>query len=269
MPNASAIDRIYDLNFSQGGPIKKDKLWFFTTARQWSVNAPIAGTFVTDGSGPAIASCLQAAKTSAALPAGHRRPEDQERAGPADVAGQPEEQVRGLLRRDRQVPRSRDVRGRRLQHRLRRVELAGLSHRGREVDALPVSNRLFIEAGYSNNTEDYTNESHAGREQGARFSQAWYAGAARRDLDLVSTSDQPLISNISTQSPLRYNLQGVGLVRHGLAQLEVRRPADIGAFRAHPRRQRRPRPAVSQPRDRHSVHRAQQRRHLQHTVRLA
>ena len=32
--------------------------------RNWSVNAPIAGTFVTDGSGPAIASCLAAAKTS-------------------------------------------------------------------------------------------------------------------------------------------------------------------------------------------------------------
>ena len=55
LPNASLIDRIYDFNFSQGGPIKKDKLWFFTTLRAWSVNAPIAGTFVTDGTGPAIA----------------------------------------------------------------------------------------------------------------------------------------------------------------------------------------------------------------------
>ena len=32
------------------------------------VNAPIAGTFVTDGSGPAIASCLAAVKTSSPCP---------------------------------------------------------------------------------------------------------------------------------------------------------------------------------------------------------
>src|SRR4030095_10705335 len=51
LPNASLIDRIYDFNFALGGPIRKDKLWFFTSFRKWSVNAPIAGTFVTDGTG--------------------------------------------------------------------------------------------------------------------------------------------------------------------------------------------------------------------------
>ena len=96
-----------------------------------------------------------------------------------------------------------------------------------------VSNRLLLEAGYSNNTEDYTNESLPGVSK-PRGSAAWYAGAARRDLDLVSTSVQPLISNINTTSPLRYNVQGSTVVRHRLAQHEVRCAADLGATSATP-----------------------------------
>ena len=40
------IDRIYDFNLAVGGPIKRDKLWFFTSGRMWSVDAPVADTFV-------------------------------------------------------------------------------------------------------------------------------------------------------------------------------------------------------------------------------
>src|SRR5256885_3860656 len=70
-----------------------------------------------------------------------------------------------------------------------------------------MSDRLLIEGGYSNNTEDYTNEYQPGLAQ-ARGTAAWYAGASRRDLDLISTTSVPLIANVSTQSPLRYNVQG-------------------------------------------------------------
>jgi hypothetical protein len=69
-----------------------------------------------------------------------------------------------------------------------------------------VSNRLLIEGGYSNNTEDYTNEYQPGLSQ-PRGSQAWYAGASRRDLDLIATTRAPLAASTSTQSPLRYNIQ--------------------------------------------------------------
>ena len=46
----NAIDRIVDYTFALGGPIKKDKLWFFTSARYFSVNNFIANTFFDDGS---------------------------------------------------------------------------------------------------------------------------------------------------------------------------------------------------------------------------
>ena len=44
---AGGVDRIYDFNLGIGGPIKRDKIWFFGSARAWSVDAPIANTFYT------------------------------------------------------------------------------------------------------------------------------------------------------------------------------------------------------------------------------
>ena len=55
----SAIERIYDFNVSQGGPIKRNKLWFFASARAWSVDAPIANTFVSDGTSEGFNNCLK------------------------------------------------------------------------------------------------------------------------------------------------------------------------------------------------------------------
>jgi len=69
-----------------------------------------------------------------------------------------------------------------------------------------MSDRLLIEGGYSNNTENYTNEYQPGLAK-ARGSADWYAGASRRDLDLISTTRTPLIANVSTQSPVRFNVQ--------------------------------------------------------------
>jgi hypothetical protein len=43
--NGPGIDRIYDFNLALGGPIKRDKLWFFASGRMWSVDAPVADTF--------------------------------------------------------------------------------------------------------------------------------------------------------------------------------------------------------------------------------
>src|SRR5689334_8360081 len=49
-PNSgTGIDRIIDATVSEGGPIKKDKLWFFGSARYFSVNNFIANTVTDDG----------------------------------------------------------------------------------------------------------------------------------------------------------------------------------------------------------------------------
>ena len=40
-----ALNKVWDFNFAEGGPIKKDKLWFFTSFRDWGVYQYIANSF--------------------------------------------------------------------------------------------------------------------------------------------------------------------------------------------------------------------------------
>ena len=43
------IDTLYDLNAALGGPIIKDRLWFFATFRRWGANNFLANTFFPNG----------------------------------------------------------------------------------------------------------------------------------------------------------------------------------------------------------------------------
>ncbi len=43
------FSNVYDVNGSVGGPIIKDKLWFFSSVRRWGVNEYVANTFITPG----------------------------------------------------------------------------------------------------------------------------------------------------------------------------------------------------------------------------
>ncbi len=219
LPNASLISRIYDANFSEGGPVKQNKLWFFSTLRQWSVNAPIAGTFVSDGTSTGFSNCLAASKTSSPC-----------------SQGIDDQKIRsGLVRLTWQVsPRNKlsayfdeidKFRGHAMfagdDYSTASVVWNSPAYHTSSVKwTSTVSNKLLIEAGYSNNTEDYTNESQPDVSR-ARGTAAWYANAARRDLDLVTTSGSPLLSSISTQSPLRYNLQGSASYVTGSHNLKV------------------------------------------------
>ena len=47
---APRIDRVYDLNTSLGGPIVRDKLWFFGSLRDWSTDLVVLNSFERDGS---------------------------------------------------------------------------------------------------------------------------------------------------------------------------------------------------------------------------
>ena len=39
------VNKIWDFNFGIGGPIKRDSLWFYGSARHWGVHTPVANTF--------------------------------------------------------------------------------------------------------------------------------------------------------------------------------------------------------------------------------
>jgi hypothetical protein len=49
-----------DTDFTQGGPIKKDKMWFFGSVRLFTVNKPISNTLVSDGTPAGIQRCQAA-----------------------------------------------------------------------------------------------------------------------------------------------------------------------------------------------------------------
>ena len=43
------VQSVYDINATLGGPILKDRLWFFTTLRRWSANNYVGNTFASNG----------------------------------------------------------------------------------------------------------------------------------------------------------------------------------------------------------------------------
>jgi len=45
----NSLKRVYDVNLSLGGPIMRDRLWFFTSFRRWSADRYVANTFNPDG----------------------------------------------------------------------------------------------------------------------------------------------------------------------------------------------------------------------------
>src|SRR6266850_5580279 len=202
LSNPSAIDRIYDFNVSQGGPVLRDKLWFFVTLRQWSVDAPIGGTFVSDGTSNGFAACLRA-------PASCKQGIDDQRikSGLARVTWQVSPRHKFAAYWD-EIDKFRG-------HAMTAgddydtasvVWNSPAYHTASAKWTSTMSERLLIEAGYSNNTEDYTNEYQPGLAK-PRGSADWYAGASRQDLGLIAVTRAPLVSSISTQSPLRYNVQ--------------------------------------------------------------
>ena len=181
---AGGIDRIYDVNVGLGGPIKRDKLWFFTSARAWSVDAPIANTFYTPENVPYPQGYAQCQSGAASCEQG--------------IDDQSIESV--LLRLTWQMSSKHKIsayydeinkyRG----HGMNagddprtasqiwtspRYNSAALKYTG------TLTSSLLAEAGYSFNYEEYVITNQDGVNKTA-FTPEWYAGASRRDADLVT-----------------------------------------------------------------------------------
>jgi hypothetical protein len=185
LQSGNAIDRIIDATFSQGGPIRKDRLWFFASARYYSVNNFIANTQFDDGS-----------------------------------QGIDDQFIRqGLVRLTWQVSSRNKLsaywdeidkyRGHDMQS-LFDPETAATQwfspayHTAQAKWTSTISNRLLVEGGWSSNIEYYTNSYRDGVEQ-PRFSTEWFAGASRAELGLGGRKTAAPVQ--TTQSPERQNLQ--------------------------------------------------------------
>ena len=128
LTTSDGIGKLSNLEGSLGGPIKKDKIWYFGSARYFLLDTLPANTFNgIPGTGTA---------TSAPLPSyrqGHGPAEHQVRPGARHLAAEPEEQAGDLQRPPAQEPRLGHDCRLRSRHRRHRLELADLHDRFGEV----------------------------------------------------------------------------------------------------------------------------------------
>jgi hypothetical protein len=164
LTSGNAIDRIIDYTASLGGPIMKDKLWFFTAGRYFSVNNYIANTYFDDGSQGIDDQFI---KNGMARLTWQASPRNKISAYFDEI-----DKYRGHDMQANYDPETAAT-----------VWNSPAYHTTAIKWTSPVTSSLFLEAGFSNNTEYYTNEYVEGIEKPS-FSPEWYRTAAKNELDL-------------------------------------------------------------------------------------
>lgn len=197
------VEKIYDFNFSLGGPIRKDRLWFFTSLRKWGVNSPVADVFYTPTNVP-FPTGFQQCKTGAVS---------------CEQAIDDQQITSAMLRTTWQVsPRNKlGVYYDRLYKTRGHDMTAGTDPRTASFTwrapvyyttqvkyTSTISNKLLFDAGYGSNVNITVQNMQAGIEQ-ERGSQGWYANAARFDRDLSTA--WAATNNIPTFVPTKYLFQ--------------------------------------------------------------
>jgi Carboxypeptidase regulatory-like domain len=198
------ISKIYDFNGSFGGPIRENRLWFFTSARRWGVDAPIADTYFTPA-GSNYSSTYPLC-TSKAIQC---------------VQGIDDQHIKSvMLRLTWQVSPKNKFSG--YYDRVMKDRGHGMNAGDDPASASQIwtspdystgsmkwtstpTSRLLVEGGFSFNIERYNITNQPGIDQ-PRGTAAWYANASRRDLNL-GTHWASLDQNLG-QYPDRYNFQG-------------------------------------------------------------
>lgn len=178
----NAIDRIVDYSLAIGGPIKKDKFWIFAATRYNSVNNFIANTFMDDGS--------QGIDDQYILN------------GMARLTWQatPRNKFSGYFDEIDKY-RGHDMQANYDPETAATVWNSPAYHTTAIKWTSPISSSLFLEAGWSNNTEYYTNEYRDGVEQ-PRGTAAWFANAAKNEVDLGGYTQAGPIN--TTESPVAF-----------------------------------------------------------------
>ncbi len=178
----NAIDRIIDYTASIGGPIKKDTLWFFTAARYFSVNNFIANTYMDDGTQGVDDQFI---KNGMARLTWQMSSRNKFSAYFDEI-----DKYRGHDMQANYDPETAAI-----------VWNSPAYHTTAIKWTSPISSSMFLEAGWSNNTEYYTNEYRDGIEQ-PRGTAEWFAKAAKNEVDLGGyTQAGPLNT---TESPVAF-----------------------------------------------------------------
>jgi hypothetical protein len=174
------IDNFYEFNIEEGGPILKDRLWFFGAFRRAHYDKPIANTFYVPANAASVpagfAQCLASS-------------------GSCEQGISDEKMDNPIARFTWQMtPRNKFAAYMDRAMRLRGHAMGSLTDpaTGSVVWHTPtfatgsakwtstISSKLLFESGFSFNRERYDNVYQEGLDQVPR-SAAWYAGASKRD----------------------------------------------------------------------------------------
>jgi hypothetical protein len=181
----NATDRIIDMTISQGGPILKDKLWFFTSGRYFSVNNFIADT-ITDSGEQGVDD--QRIKDALLRLTWQVSPKHKLSAYFDEV-----DKYRGHDMQAKYDPETASYQW-----------FSPAYHTATAKWTSTLTSRVLLEAGWSSNLEYYTNSYQPGVGQ-PYGSAAWYANTGHIELDLGGR--QTATPYEITQSPSRYSGQ--------------------------------------------------------------
>ncbi len=185
LTGGNATDRIIDTTLSVGGPILRDRLWFFTSGRYFSVNNFIANTTLDDGSRGIDDQYI---KSGMARLTWQMSPRHKLSAYFDEI-----DKYRGHDMQSNEDPETAALQW-----------FSPAYHTGSIKYTATLTGALLFEAGYSRNLEYYTNSYRPGVGK-PRFTPEWYASASRLESDLGGRNIAATAEN--TQSPERHNLQ--------------------------------------------------------------
>ena len=184
----NGVQHIQDGNLSVGGPIKKNRLWFFDSVRHISVNEKVTNAFYKDGSPAIVDQYVRSVLQRLTYQASPRNK--------FSAYFQRIWKFKGHeLNPGTEVETASIVRD--PKHSLYYVTQGKWSS--------PVSNKLLLEAGYSINIERLTQFYQPGIRQ-TPFTAAWYANAARQDLVLSTLKTAALTETANL--PNMYSVSG-------------------------------------------------------------
>jgi len=203
-----SVDKIgtyNDTNATVGGPIAKDKLWYFGSLRLFTVNRPIGSTYVSDGTKAGIVACANALVG---------------RGGTLCPQGvDPQHQYSGLVRMTWQASPRNKFSG--YYDRIHKVRSAAMGPGDDQTTSSvvwnsplyttnmikytsTVSSKLLVEGGFSSNIERYNNLYAPGIEKQPGTPE-WFA-TARHNVDNGASTNTASTAEYGSY-PDRYNMQ--------------------------------------------------------------